>query len=101
MLSTNLSADGPALRPDGSRSGRSAPVGQTVRACAEQIRVPSFVLRLLARFVELAREISLSRVQPPSSINREVYGQFVIINRINNTSISNLFPRSSSSLVLV
>jgi hypothetical protein len=38
---------------------RSAPVGWTVRACAEQIRVPSFVLRLLARFAELAREISL------------------------------------------
>jgi hypothetical protein len=32
---------------------------RTVRACAYQIRVPSFVLRLLARFAELAREISL------------------------------------------
>jgi hypothetical protein len=49
----------PALRPDGPRSRRSAPVGRTVRACAEQIRVPSFVLRLLAKFAELAREISL------------------------------------------
>jgi hypothetical protein len=29
---------------------------RTVRACAEQIRVPSFVLRLLARFAELARK---------------------------------------------
>jgi hypothetical protein len=48
-------ADGPALRPDGPRSGQSAPVGRTVRACAEQFRVPSFVLRLLARFAELAR----------------------------------------------
>jgi hypothetical protein len=28
----------------------------SVRACAEQIRVPSFVLRLLARFAELARK---------------------------------------------
>jgi hypothetical protein len=37
-------------------AGRSAPVGQTVCACAEQIRVPSFVLRLLARFAELARK---------------------------------------------
>jgi hypothetical protein len=26
-------ADGPALRPDGPRSGQSAPVGRTVRAC--------------------------------------------------------------------
>jgi hypothetical protein len=31
--------------------GRSAPVGRTVRACAEQIRVPSFVLRLLAKII--------------------------------------------------
>jgi hypothetical protein len=48
-------ADGPALRPDGPRSGQSAPVGRTVCACAEQFRVPSFVLGLLARFAELAR----------------------------------------------
>jgi hypothetical protein len=51
LLSTKLSADGPALRPDGPRSGRSAPVGRTVRACAEQVRVPSFVLRLLAKIM--------------------------------------------------
>ena len=43
--------DGPVLRPDGPRSGQSAPVGRTVRACAEQIRVPSFVLRLLAKIM--------------------------------------------------
>jgi hypothetical protein len=48
-------ADGPALRPDGPRSGQSASVGRTVRACAEQFRVPSFVLRLLAIFAGLAR----------------------------------------------
>jgi hypothetical protein len=48
-------ADGPALRSDGPRSGQSAPVGRTVRAYAEQFRVPSFVLCLLARFTELAR----------------------------------------------
>jgi hypothetical protein len=50
-------ADGPALRPDGPRSGQSAPVGRTVRACVEQFRVPSFVLCLLARFAELARNL--------------------------------------------
>jgi hypothetical protein len=72
-----------------------------VRACAEQFRVPSFVLRLLARFTELARKLVCKGSSPPSSINREVYGLFVMINRINNTSISHLFPRSSSSLVLV
>jgi hypothetical protein len=42
-------ADGPAC----PRSGQSVPVGRTVRACAEQFRVPSFVLCLLARFAEL------------------------------------------------
>jgi hypothetical protein len=47
----NEQANGPALRPDGPRSGRSAHVGRTVRACAEQIRVPSFVLRLLAKIM--------------------------------------------------
>jgi hypothetical protein len=36
-------------RSDGPRSGQSAPVGRTVRAGAEQIRVPSFLLCLLAR----------------------------------------------------
>jgi hypothetical protein len=41
----------------GPEAGRSAPVGRTIRACAEQIRVPSFVLRLLARFAELARKL--------------------------------------------
>lgn len=42
-------ADGPALGPDGPRSGQSVPMGWTVRAGAEQIRVPSFLLCLLAK----------------------------------------------------
>jgi hypothetical protein len=58
-------ADGPALRPDGPRSGQSAPVGRTVRACAEQCRVPSFVLRLLAIFAELARNQLCKGSSPP------------------------------------
>jgi hypothetical protein len=58
-------ADGPALRPDGPRSGQSAPVGRTVRACAEQIRVPSFVLRLLARFAESTRNQLCKGSSPP------------------------------------
>jgi hypothetical protein len=41
--------DGPTLGSDGPRSGQSAPVGRTVRTSAEQIRVPSFLLCLLAR----------------------------------------------------
>ena len=61
----NEQADGPALRPDGPRSGRSAPVGRTVRACAEQIRVPSFVLRLLAIFAGLARNQLCKGSSPP------------------------------------
>jgi hypothetical protein len=61
----NEPADCPALRPDGPRSGRSAPVGRTVRACAEQIRVPSFVLRLLAIFAGLARNQLCKGSSPP------------------------------------
>jgi hypothetical protein len=41
--------DGPTLGPDGPWSGQSAPVGRTVRASVKQIRVPSFLLCLLAR----------------------------------------------------
>jgi hypothetical protein len=51
MLGTKKTANGPALGPDGPRSGRSAR--------AEQIRVPSFLLCLLARFSELARGVCL------------------------------------------
>jgi hypothetical protein len=58
-------ADGPALRPDGPRSGQSASVGRTVRACAEQFRVPSFVLRLLAIFAGLARNQLCKGSSPP------------------------------------
>jgi hypothetical protein len=45
----NERPDGPDQGPDGPRSGQSAPVGQTVRVGAEQIRVSSFLLCLLAR----------------------------------------------------
>jgi hypothetical protein len=58
-------ADGPVLRPDGPRSGQSTPVGQTVCACAEQFRVPSFVLRLLAIFAGLARNQLGKGSSPP------------------------------------
>jgi hypothetical protein len=57
--------DGPALRPDGPWSGQSAPLGWTVRACAEQFRVPSFVLRLLARFAEITRKLVCKGSSPP------------------------------------
>jgi hypothetical protein len=42
-------ADGPALRPDGPRSGPSAVVARTVRAGAESVRVPSFSRNLLPK----------------------------------------------------
>jgi hypothetical protein len=44
MLSTeNDSADGPALRPDGPRSGLSTVLARNVRACAELVRVLDFL----------------------------------------------------------
>jgi hypothetical protein len=59
MLSTELSDR--TVRPWGWTV--RGPVGPRlcwmVLACVEQIRVPSFVLRLLVKFAELAREISL------------------------------------------
>jgi hypothetical protein len=66
MFGTKLSlSDGPALRPDGPRSGQSASGGRTVRACAEQIRVPSFVLRLLAKITRKARKLVCKGSSPP------------------------------------
>jgi hypothetical protein len=65
MFGTKLSlADGPALRPDGPRSGQSAPGGWMVRACADQIRVPSFVLRLLAKITGKARKLVCKESSP-------------------------------------
>jgi hypothetical protein len=41
------------------QGGRSASVARTVCACTEPVRVPSFLLRLLAKFAELTRDIGL------------------------------------------
>jgi hypothetical protein len=49
-------ADGPALRPDGPRSGPSAVVARTVRACVETVRVPSFSRDLLPKTAGLTRK---------------------------------------------
>jgi hypothetical protein len=49
----------------GPEAGRSAPVGRTVRARAEQIRVPSFSLRLLAKIVGFARSLVGNGSNPP------------------------------------
>jgi hypothetical protein len=55
MLNTKKIPDGPALRLDGPWSGRSAPMGRTIRASAEHIRVPSFLLCFLARILGLVQ----------------------------------------------
>jgi hypothetical protein len=60
VVQTVRGPDGPCLWV-----GRSVPVGRTVRACAEQIRVPSFMLRLLARFAKLARKLVCEESSPP------------------------------------
>jgi hypothetical protein len=49
-------ADSPTLRPDGPRSGQSAVVARTVRACAESVRVPSFSRDLLSKTAGLTRK---------------------------------------------
>jgi hypothetical protein len=52
----NDRADGPARRPDGPRSGPSAVVARTVRACAESVRVPSFSRVLLPKTTGLTQK---------------------------------------------
>jgi hypothetical protein len=61
----NDRADGPARRPDGPRSGRSAGVARTVRACAESVRVPSFSRDLLPKTAGLTRKSVGSGSRPP------------------------------------
>jgi hypothetical protein len=58
-------ADGLVLRPDGPRSGLSAVVARTVRACAETVRVPSFSRDLLPKTVGLTRKSDRSGSRPP------------------------------------
>jgi hypothetical protein len=57
MLSSKKStADGPAPRPDGLRSGQSAVGARMVHACAESVRVPSFSRDLLPKTAGLTRK---------------------------------------------
>jgi hypothetical protein len=56
LSSKKSSADGPAPRPDGPRSGQSAVVARTVRSCAESVRVPSFSRDLLPKTAGLTRK---------------------------------------------
>ena len=65
----NDRADGPARRPDGPRSGPSAVVARTVRACAESVRVPSFSRDLLPKTAGLTRETVGNGSRPPLYID--------------------------------
>jgi hypothetical protein len=66
MLSTESDrADGPALRPDGPQFERSVVVARTVRACAELVRVPSFLRDLLAKAAGLTRQTTCNGSRPP------------------------------------
>jgi hypothetical protein len=47
------------------KAGRSAVMAQTVRACAELVRVPNFSRDLLAKTVGLARETTCSGSRSP------------------------------------
>jgi hypothetical protein len=70
MLEVKLSsADSPALRPDGPRSGQSAVVVRTVRARAEPVRVPSFSRDLLPKTAGLTRETVGNGSRPPLYID--------------------------------
>jgi hypothetical protein len=66
LLEAKMSlADGPALRPDGPRSGLSAVLARTVRARAESVRVPSFSRDLLPKTAGLTRETVGNGSRPP------------------------------------
>jgi hypothetical protein len=65
LSSKKSSADGPAPRPDGLRSGLSAVVARTVRARVESVRVPSFSQDLLPKIAGLTRETVGNGSRPP------------------------------------
>jgi hypothetical protein len=93
MLETKKSsADSPALRPDGPRSGQSAVMARTVRACAESVRVPSFSRDLLPKTAGLTRKSVGSGSRSPLYIDEELRPIKTPNNRTNITSISHLFP---------
>jgi hypothetical protein len=49
----------------GSKAERSTVVARTVRACAESVRVLSFLHDVLAKTAELAREMTCNGSRPP------------------------------------
>jgi hypothetical protein len=69
LSSIKSSADGPAPRPDGPRSGLSAVAARTVRACAESVGVPSFSRDLLPKTAGLTRKTVGNGSRPPLYID--------------------------------
>jgi hypothetical protein len=66
MLNTeNVLVDGPALRLNGSWSGRSVVVARMVRACVELVRILSFLWDLLSKSVGLTRETTCNDLDLP------------------------------------
>jgi hypothetical protein len=59
--------------PDGPWSGRSAVVVRTVHACAESVRVPSFLRGLLAKFAGLTRKTTCNGYRPPLYIDEGLW----------------------------
>ena len=89
MLEAKMSlADGPALRPDGPRSGLSAVVARTVRARAESVRVPSFSRDLLPKTAGLTRETVGNGSRPPLYIDEGLRPIEPPINRTNQVYFS-------------
>jgi hypothetical protein len=103
LSSKKSGADGPAPRPDGPRSGQSAVVARTVRACAESVRVHSFSRDLLPKTAGLTRKSVWSGSRPPLYIDeglRPIEPQQSNQYHFYLAFISSTI-RSSSSLVLV
>jgi hypothetical protein len=59
----------------------------TVRACAESVRVSNFLLNLLAKIAELAREMTCSGSRPPLYIDEGLWPiEPPTIDQIKSTS---------------
>jgi hypothetical protein len=93
---------GPYVEHQKCPRGRSAVVARTVRACAELVKVPSFVQDLLSKTAGLARETNCNGSRPPIYID-EGYGRLNPQQSIKSSIflVFTLCIRSSSSLVLV
>jgi hypothetical protein len=96
----------------GLEVGRSTVVTQTVRTCAESVRVSSFSRNLLAKTAGLARETTCSRsrpplyidevlrpIEPPQSIKSSLFLVFTLCIRIATRKLSNIGETDVASLL--